>query len=433
MGGTKSVKAPQVMFLALSLYCLLGLNLAVGKTLPWSLLPFHLGTVVWTLGCIGLLALIFSPKLQLDFSGAMQRVVVAFRFWPQLLILANAAFALLNYRHFASFGYQLPWLQLVGCLVVLPWVRADRLWLSVGFSLFFLATSIYYFPLHAERSDMLAVIQVAWDAWKAGGSPYGLFTLKNAVNGMPYLPITFLSHAGAALLGLDLRFNSLFFRTLWMAWLAWRTSHLSAQSPWRIAAGFLILSPYLSFRHDLYFEIFCLLLCAYAFTPRLRTSLVPVLIATRQWSWVLAPFLLLSQCRREGWGRTVGLFVLASGVIGLTLVALLAPTTSQSRFLETVFSFKDRLEYANYPGDYGLTLAPIFYAFHIPGLAQPLQVLAVAACGICALLRPSNEVRWGTIAWIAFLLLNFHFWIYFWISLIVWLVAVGVKSESGEL
>ncbi len=417
-------------YLALALAIWLGLNLAVGKQYPWSFLPLHLGRLLWLALSFGLVALVALPRLQRGFVDRLAPVF-AHRLWPPALVLANAGFGLLNYHHFAALGYQLPWLQLVACAAVLPWVRKDRLWLSVALSLVLLGLSIVYFPLNVARSDMLPVIRAAWDAWRSGASPYGTVMLPNGPNRMPYLPLTFLSHAGAALAGLDLRFNELVFRAAWMGWLARRAARLPVGSPWLGVATALVLSPYLNFRHDLYFEVFCLGLVAYAFAPWLRTALIPVLVATRQWAWVVAPFWLLERCRREGWGRALAVFAASSLGLALALVALFCRSTSLHELYEAVFVFQGRMSLASYAQDYGLTFAPILYSLHATAVAQPIQALVSAAC-LGLAWRSGSELRWATAAWVGFLLLNYHFWIYFWISPVVWLVASGIGALENE-
>jgi hypothetical protein len=436
----------------LALLLLLSQNLALGKTYPWALLPGESGRWLWVALSLGFVAVLLEQAGLVRLGERWARLGAwSVRFLGSrpgliLLVAGNAGFALANYYQFRKFGYAFPWLHLILLAVAVPFVRRDRFWLSCAISLGLLAASIVHFPDAVYRSDMFFAIRSAWDQVAAGHDPYAFgYNPSPHPWGLPYLPVIFFAHAPAWLLGVDLRWNEMLWRLAWMALLHVALARQAPASPWRTVAHAIVLNPYFNYRHELYFEVFFAGIAAYHAWPRWRWVTLPVLVWTRQWAWVMAPFLALDwlvvqgrhensgQARRWEWGaiaRQAGWLALgAAGVSGLVALAL-APMTRPAVFREAIFLHADLAKF-----DYGLSLGPIAEKPGVLWLLMPLQGAAAAGLGLLALWRcrsgamgmgasATEEIqRLGLVAVCAFLLLNRFYEVYMWQEPAFWMLA----------
>ncbi len=412
---------PSLIFLLI-----LSQNLGVGHRFPWSWLPLGMGRGFWGLATLFFIGALFSKNLRKTLDQLLARLLSLRAFFLTLVVL-NAAYALLNYGYFRGLGYSIPVLHLILCALagVFIWRGTNPLRVALGLSVGLLVSSIMHFPLNPTRSDMLPVIAGAFEQWKLGGSPYGVFILNGGDhNTMPYLPGVFLSHWPAWAAGVDLRWGSVLFRALWGVLLLRQSDRLPPGSLWMKMAAVWLLNPYLNFRHDLYFEFFNFLMVAFWCVRSLRGLTLALMIVSRQWAWVLAPFLIFGMVMKKAW-RDLGLFVLSSVVLGGLGIALFAGSTTWTGFGSVVLSgFQERLSWSEFPGDFGFTLAPLFYALHAAPLLQYLQAaLCVGFFLWVVLRRPQQAFYYGWVTLSLFLMLNMHFWNYFWISPSLFLLA----------
>ncbi len=424
---------------------ILSTNLAFGRTLPWSLLPAGTGRVLWIGLSLIFLGLCFTAEWRRSWIQAMDRFVArsdgrSARWALVLLVLGNLVLSVLNYRQFERFGYTMPYAQVIWCVIAAFTVRLDRLWVSCLFSLGMLVTAIFHFPLHIDRSDMLLVLGRGLAQWKEGISPYQPFVMESGVsNWLSYLPPVILSHLPAAVVGLDLRWNQVLYRGMWMAILAWtlrQRRHAGGDPPssaWRLLMHLFILSPYFNYRHELYFEFYFVILALYGFVPKWRPLSLALMVLTRQWAWVLAPFEVLRAWMRRSGVRSLGFFLAWLIVLGGGLGWLLSLTTTLEVFLKSAFWFQDRLEWKIFPGDFGLTLAPLYYTTGMAKVAQVIQAGAVVfAVGLTGLKQRSLRTgSLATIALVVFVLFNHHFWAYFWLSPAFWIVCNELGPSRG--
>ncbi len=448
----------------LALVILLAQNLGLGKAYPWALLPLDLGRWVWvgvSLGVVVLLAeqagLVRLGRTWRSVAARAERVMGQ-RAALLALLAGSALFAVVSTNHYARFGYGWPWLHLALLAAAAPFVRRDRFWLSCAVSLGLLVASIVHFPLTVERSAALPGLALAWDHLATGKSPYALLTLGRArAWTLPDLPGMFFSHGPAWVLGLDLRWNQLLWRLLWMLGLGIALERLPADSPWRTVAFVFVLNPYFGFRHDLQGEAFLAGIAAYQALPRWRWLSLPALAWIHPWAWVLAPFLALDWLlspgqtprgqsphsgpgaprlagrafARQAGGLALGT-LLVSGALGLAL----APTTAGATFLRAVFPTGEPLRF-----DYGLTLGPLADKFGAGDMLPYVQWVAVAALALLALWRRWREPdgrsategveRLGLVALCVFVLLNPGFEVSDWLEPGFWILAAYTFGEAG--
>jgi hypothetical protein len=424
---------------------------APGKTYPWLVLPWNAGRILWVLLSVGLL----FPILNLAFQnarisnvlGALEERIARLlqnRFWLISLVCLNAVFQVLNFFQFRHLGYQFPYWTLAASLVTAIWIRKDRSFLICSFSLSILLMSIFSNPLTGFRSDMLLVIKNGLDFLSHGKSPYQLQVFSWGLSGMPYFPGILFSHLPAWLAGIDLRWNLLFFRTIWMSLLFWQIYKTSKKqkSPPTIVhlAHFFVLNPYYNFRHDLYFDFFLLLLVLSFTLLRMRFLWIPLLAVTWQWSWPIIPFMAWDWIwkNRSQPLRNVGLLVLGSLTTFAGILAGLQSTTTWNTFrdqaLLLVNSFSSGEHYIK---DFGLTLAPLLYYFGISEYSKYLQVGSCLALFVLYTQKKAagtNEfLRYSTCSLLLFVLLSAHFWQYFWIFPTLWMILCMTHVEKNKI
>lgn len=421
---------------------LIAQSFAVGRSLPWGLLPFDLGRLFWFFLTIGFVLGIFLRKTA--WVGCFAGLTLkswALRAWLAL----NLVYLWMSYSRFRQMGYAFPWLPVAAvCLGTLFIERAPgakgwrgRLIFAFAINLLILVGSIFHFPIHPLRSDMLPVIANGLDFWAGGVSPYEVFELAGRSNRMGYLPGTLFFNLPAWALGLDLRWNTFFYRVIWMFLVVRRLDLSKKPEKSSLVWVWLALAPYFNFRHDLYFEGFILGVVALVLYPRLRFVLVPALVATRQWAWVLAPFWLLIECfgptRRIVWKRVL-VSVLAWAAIMALFVALLSGSTKFGDFWRVIFWFQKAVNSTQFSGDYGLTFAPLFYRFEVSSWLQKTQALVLGGCFLAAFKVRGDSarvLRLSALAWVLFTFLNGHYWLYFWNTLVVYLAALSICEESS--
>lgn len=252
------------------------------------------------------------------------------------------------------------------------------------------------FPLDGRRSDMLTSIAHGYTLLAQGASPFAQVPDRTAGAAtwgvMPYLPGTFLAHAPAALLGVDLRWTGTVVLGL-LALLAARQARRSGAGDAELLAAVVLLSPYHAYRHDLYFEPF-LALTALLFlgaargeapTGRLAglAALTGAAVASRQWAWVYGPFVLVAAATTGARRRFAGRLALAALVALLAAAAVAAPLVARdpAAFGRTL------LLHVNAPGgELSLGAALGAQRLGLSRLLAPLQGIAAAALFVPALL-----------------------------------------------
>ncbi len=418
-------------------FCLmiLSTDLALSARVPWSYLPFQLGRVAWIAATLAWLVLLAWDAGRARLAVPFARVLRG-RAWLPVLAAANAAYLLLNAFYFRRFGYGVPWLGLALCAAA-PFALARRplvtAWLlSVGF----LVASILAFPLVTERSDMLPVLRVALDRWHAGGDPYGVLPVTAGTNHMPYLPALFLSHVPAWAAGLDLRWNTVLYRLAWGGLLVRALRDVPRESPLCACAVLFFLNPYLTFRHETYFEFELLVVMTFWTVRRAAWAALALGLFTRQWTWVLAPFLWWARSGPGARGRAAGLaqVVAWAAAWGALLWLALHATTSLASMRIIVSKFQTLVGGASYLGDYGFTLYPLLMALRVDAYAQAIQAVCVLGLFLAAVRADRERAVWlGITALSVFVALNALYWNYFMLELGLWILGFEVWRARGGL
>ena len=339
-------------------------SLAFGKSLPWDLLPFELGRWAWlvlTLGFLFWLVYFQSPLDENIFEWLLKRKFLVC--WT----LLNYVYIAYNGFKFHSLGYEIPYFLVICLSLSMFYIDETRLELSLFVNLMILFFSIIYYPINVDRSDMLPVITKGLDNWSTGKSPYEEFVLNGLPKTMGYLPGALFMHFPAWILGLDLRWNNFIYRAAWLSFLCYQTKK-NCRSDLKATFHYLALSPYINFRHDLYFEGYLLLLSLYFSLVRLRFLSLPLMALTRQWAWVLSPFLILNELKPlgpENCFRKILGFGIGTLFVGGLFIELLTANTSLNFFLEKIFWFNKAYQSEAYGGDYGFGLSWLFYKLEI--------------------------------------------------------------------
>lgn len=410
---------------------LLAMNLSFGRKVPWSYLPWGLSRWIWALLTVSFIALVFRRDWQEKLENPIKNLLTRRSLWV-LLVLWNATDAVLSHFYFKAMGYSFPTLHLAICVVSLFWVRGDRPQRAAAFSIAFLVASIIHFPLDGARSDMLYVIQHALDLWGSGQAAYAPFTYPSGeTHQMPYLPGTLFAHLPAWSMGIDLRWNTVLYRTVWVVLLIQAAKRSAAPRSSVQMLSLVLMSPFLNWRHELYFEFFLFLIAFLViFREKLSILVLPLLILTRQWSWIFAPFVVVDSFKKKGI-KAIAALVASSAVTTLVMTLLLRGSLWKD-VISAIFQFQSLLENPAYQGDYGLTLAPVFYALGISGALQKLQAISCIAVFLIAY-KKREWVYSGWIALILFIIFNPHYWNYFWLSPIVYLLSYFLSDPRSDL
>lgn len=357
------------------------------------------------------------------------------------------AFGLLEFQNllFAKFGYKLN-LVLVAIVVVV--IGGGFIWLLrqtnprsdyflyftiVCYSLVFLL-SIISFPLNPARSDMLPLITSANHNLLNGNNPYTIYNFGKGPVPLTYLPGNWLSYLPATLLGADPRLMNLIF----LVTAALIVYFAVGENLRPTAACFLsifLLSPYLQSRHDIYMNIYLLSLAA-TFALLWKKNLIGAALlfgwslSVYQFSWVLAPFLLIYLFTNFSIKKLILPIVLA------VLVALIIIGSfvlwSPSDFAYGVLTHWDNTNQVDAETinlSYFITLVlPLKYLQYF----QAIVVLVILAFSYKKIKTLGEVTNWMTIAILAFALLNILVWTYFY-EAILWLLTLNVFSVRGSV
>lgn len=416
-----------MVFCSLVLLCLQ--SLAFGKTFPWGYFPFDLGRWLWLfITASFFFQFLFPSKKIKEHLFLLFEKSGFLRAW----LFTNLVYLGFSYFQFAHFGYSLPLLASGVVLAGLFFVRQDKPLVSLTINLLILGCSLVQFPIHIDRSDMLIVTQNAMELLAKGMDPYLELHEKGRAVTYGYLPGIFLSYFPAWSLGLDLRWNNLIFRALWL-FLLLRVIKNSKKKEALIPFHYLALSPYINFRHDLYFEAFLFLLVAYFALSKTRYLCLPLMLITLQWSWIIAPFLVLNDLREHPRRKLqiLGLYLGCGFATALGIYWILNPVVVWKAMLEKMFWFQKVVGDAQFNFDYGLNLKWLFLKLGLLHWMQRLQALILAGIflGVITKKLKGSSLNWAAVALFLFLVLNGHFWLYFWNTPIIFCILVAATQE----
>lgn len=337
---------------------------------------------------------------------------------------------------FRSFGYRFPLLGIAVVLVGAVVAHKTKGFSCVLFNLALLLASLVECPVSGVRSDMILAIENALNNWSRGLDPY----LPGQIGGVPvsygYLPGILISHFPAWALSVDLRWNNIIYRALWLTFLGKKVESSRSKEA-NLAFHYLAFSPYINYRNDLYFEMFIFLLVLYFQSPFLRFVTLPLMVVTRQWAWIIAPFLFFDDCfkKPKELSRTA-LGYLLGGLFTILLVAgFLWSRTSWSNMTRAIFWFQNVITDPSFHFDYGLNLKYLFLKLGVVGWMQGLQVATLVVLFIYSVMNPKLKgqlLGMSLISWILFVVLNGHFWLYLWNSVIVFSILVLIEEQPRQ-
>ncbi len=427
------------------------------------------------------------PWVEKKISYLSTHFFSAFFILFSILNVANLIAFGYTYFRFANLGYQKPWLHSLITVAALgvgyQYRKQPKTLVKIAIysHLAFFLASVWSFPLAPERSDMLPVIERAWQSLLAGHSPYEVLTVGTRTdNRMPYLPGTWLSFFPSALLHIDLRYSSLLWKFLLGLLVTLKLKRVNSPSV-LIMALLFFLNPHLNTRHDLYFDFFLLLIfLIFSSALQIESSryrkliLLGIAVLTRQWSWVIAPFILVGELKNsqlttppkpaQAGSKKKTIFQVAlpfmfgSAVILIPSALLLNNNTTISEILESIFAFQNSTMLDSFRPEYGLSFMALLHRLNIGRLQmQGLQLAALVAiffvfikaqfktltCQLSyqkrspqqlAPIRPEvklDHLSYSLLALCLFILLNPHFWSYFWLTPLTALLASAMSIESS--
>lgn len=408
-------------FLVVAFLLGLGMNAGMGKTYPWSLLPGEMGYFVWITFSLGFVCVIVSNELQKKIWGWIRGMTQS-KTWLILILLGNLFYILLTWYYFRRFGYSFPWIHCLLVGISCFFIRGSNLILSAGLSVGLLIASILHFPLNYHRSDMLPAIELTLNQWAKGQGIYHLVSFPDATILAHYLPGTLFSHLPAWKFGMDFRWNQVLWRLLWIIPLLRTLSKHKNKAEDHSFLHFVFLNPYFNSRHELYFEFFIFTLVSFWVFERWKWIFLSLAIWTRQWAWVLTPFLILYDLKVERSLKPAVLFMLSLAGISLLFLGVLVDFSDIQRFSEAHKLLDSFNRKGYYVGDYGLTFAPAeFWA----GLSNQIPLFQALICillfGIAILNRRLNSYPLAGLALCLVIMTNALFENYFWISPFIWL------------
>jgi hypothetical protein len=406
---------------------------------------FQLLLLPYTLCLITAFGLVLAPALWSTFGirplAGVRRDTIAF--WGAIAFEGlTLALFIAQARKYAAFGYELsaPIVILVFGLIFggLALVfRADGhrgpgrlLAFACGAHGLVAAVSVVSFPLHPGRSDMLPLIVSASERLLSGQSPYALRYLPHAVP-LTYLPGLWLAYLPAVWLRLDPRVVQLA-TTVGAVVLAVQAAPRERRSTASVLGAFLLLTPYLQYRHEIYLGVHWLTLACFVFFENRGQHRLAALafgwgLAASQFSWVLVPLYLTYVWRSRGPRACL----VAAGLAATVGLALVLPFLAWAPhdFLAGVLGHWEKT--------LNVTTANLSYF-----LAQVLPLGAlrwIQAGGVLLITALSWRrdavfgecLRFMTLALLAFVLLNTLVWVYFYLTVVfLALLHAAARADS---
>ena len=412
--------------------------IADGWTQRPTVLHHQLVLLPFTALFLGFVWSLLKPSpLPLGFTGKLWSVRRA----SALALAFQAAFFglfLYECRHFASFGYAMHAAPAI-CFFALSvgallWAcfSPERPWIILGSALVSsaggLLLAIAGFPLNYLRSDMLPVIFWADRSLFLGTDPYATLHVASRLYDFPYLPGMMLAFYSAVRLGFDPRVASLLYLSAMALVFFWAAKPARRAEVAALLALFL-LCPFLQYRHELYLAPhWFTLAAAFVLMQRRRyfgaAIAFGISMATYQFSWIIFPFFLLNGWRRGGW-REASRLAATAVTASLLLVGPFLASASRQIGRNTVGQWGHRAGHA--------LAAPMNLSFWATYLIHPDQLLRLQAAlmvvtfGYCALRGRcadlEDTLRWMIVALTAFVLLNVLVDGYFFLMLLVPMLA----------
>jgi hypothetical protein len=351
-----------------------------------------------------------------------------------LFEVATAALFAYQAHHFAAVGYQLRAIPtalfflaavaLLGTLALRKTLRPSAIFAAtlatyIGGILLAIAS----FPLTYLRSDMLPVILWAGTNLLHHIDPYCTMHIADRVYNFPYLPGMIVVYIPLITAHIDLRFASILFNTASASLIFFNTKKDHRREVATLLALFL-LSPFLQYRHELYISPHWLTMVgAFVLMQRRRfvwaAFVCGISMAIYQFSWIIAPFLLLNAFRRRGWLEVIKLTLTA--LIGSLLIAGPFLRAAASKILgDTVIQWGLAKHADAQPMNFSYWATYFIHPSQLLKLQAILMVVIFVYCIVkhcCVTLE--DTLRWIIAALTVFILFNVLVDGYFYLMLLV--------------
>ncbi|MBI4575842.1 MAG: hypothetical protein HY722_06215 [Planctomycetes bacterium] len=430
-----------------------------GRRYPWAIFGLEeAGAPFWAAVALAATALAIPVARRMDRNTELGGQTLE-RIGSALLLscpILTLSYDFASALHFHAFGYSMPWpliaLEAAVLVALVLWIRAGRP-LGRGILIATAAVAAHrtfavaLFPLVTERSDMLFVIRRSCEFLVSGASPFNDIGAPGAFPYMPYPPGTLFVHVPAMLAGIDPRWTG----TVVLLVFGLTMAKVVRTPRTELLAVLVLLNPYHAFRHDLYFEAFSVLSAALFFHAARAgtlgrggratlTLMAGVAVATRQWAWGYAPFLLLAVAtgaapRPANAVALAGRATLASLLCAAGAASLLAPVIAINLdlFLARFFVLFDVTG-----GELCLGLAPLAKELGLLDFLRPVQ--AIIAFGMFghayaqasrSRAAPSEIIALGWVAWVLLVVANPFIENYFYLSPSFAAVGIAAAHERA--
>jgi hypothetical protein len=358
--------------------------------------------------------------------------------WLSMLFVA-AGFVVVVHeaQYYRSFGYRLYPIATAALFTVVLgflWLAQSRQQISgrtlfliiLGCYLAFEIFSIVNFPLDIRRSDMFAMIGAEGGELARGHNPFHLY-MSPETDYCAYLPFLLASYIPGILLRIDLRWVATAYMVLTASIAFWAAKPAHR----RIVAALLgtyLLSNYVIYRHEIYLQIYWLMLMIMAILLSRGRTLAAALalgiaIGTSQLTLAIFPFLLLHALQKDGWIKAIKATAVTLGSAAAILIPFVVwkPNTM-------LYGIAGR-----YYGHNSVNARPmnlVYWIAHVvpPNHMQLVQMAALVSVFGVAVLKRSCRDAAGCLAmmmtaYLLFIMLNVLLDGYFYLTFLVLAIA----------
>ena len=324
---------------------------------------------------------------------------------------------------YKEFGYKLDML-LTGILILIIffglfgiffWQKSRSIYLFILASISYTSIyilSIFSFPLHPYRSDMLPLIVAGCKNFLMGSNPYTFYHIPHSLT-MTYLPGLWLSFLPSAIFGFDPRIINLFCIILSIT-IIFLFGHNQEKAA--IFLSIFLLNPYFQYRHEIYLGVVFLgLSLAYVLLinnkPILSSVFFGYAMTTYQFVWVIFPF--YAAYIYNKYGKKTAFIVI--GIVTTIFVVMIGSffVWSPSDFILGVFQ-----HWAN-TGDVPTVNLAYFVTYIIPWdyllYLQGFMMIIFFLVAFKKLIFLRETIRWMTIGLLVFIILNRIIEVYFFL------------------
>lgn len=286
--------------------------------------------------------------------------------------------------------------------------------------------SIISFPLNSQRSDMLPLILSGCQSFLSGATPYGYYNIPHHLV-FTYLPGMWMAYLPAAALEVDPRFINLLgivSSVLILAYSAKGTRNFTLP----IISVFL-LTPYLQYRHEIYygvpFLILSIIFFLYSKNRWLMSSAVfGYALATYQFIWVIFPFGVVAAFRK--WGTRKAMVHVLTALAFALIIILPFLLDSPDNFIKGVYG---HWLFVDIPSVNLSYLVSLFVPWDLMIFVQGIVIAVIFGVSLQRM-DPADCWGWMATALVLFIALNRVIQVYFYLLVLLLLVMHGISTRA---